>query len=294
MPAAAAPVGAMLVAVKQLVGHAGGDRVDRVVEDVDGNLLRRPEHHRRGDLESWKRHLGAAPDRGPVCGSRRASGHTGGREQATHHAPAGAVAPVRQVVEARRRDIVLEGRDSKRLGRRSRRRGARLATPQPRLDRARNGHRGGAGKARDQALADAARERAEDLHDSTCAGLPLPPRSAAGSTETCASSRSRMCSPTLTAFAVAVSAGFTALEDGKKLVSTTYRLSTSWALQWTSSTESAGSVPKRAVPHAWAMPASGICWSSTEKRGIAVVWHPSGPSRSLSLPSNRLCGSWLA
>jgi hypothetical protein len=35
---------------------------------------------------------------------------------------------------------------------------------------------------------------------------------------------------------------------GKKLVSTTYRLSSSWALQFTSSTEAAGSAPNRQVP----------------------------------------------
>ena len=44
---------------------------------------------------------------------------------------------------------------------------------------------------------------------------------------------------------MAVSAGFTAPMLGKKLVSTTYRLSTSCALQLTSRTELAGSVPKR-------------------------------------------------
>ena len=51
-----------------------------------------------------------------------------------------------------------------------------------------------------------------------------------------------MCSPTRIAFAMAVSAGFTAPMLGKKLVSTTYRLSSSWALQSTSSTEVAASV----------------------------------------------------
>ena len=35
---------------------------------------------------------------------------------------------------------------------------------------------------------------------------------------------------------------------GKKLVSTTYKLSSSCALQFTSSTEVLGSVPKRQVP----------------------------------------------
>src|SRR5271157_1400511 len=57
-------------------------------------------------------------------------------------------------------------------------------------------------------------------------------------------------SPTRIALAMAVSAGFTAPMLGKKLVSTTYRLSTSCALQLTSRTELAGSVPNRQVP-AW-------------------------------------------
>src|ERR1039458_2195515 len=60
------------------------------------------------------------------------------------------------------------------------------------------------------------------------------------------------CSPTRIALAMAVSAGFTAPMLGKKLVSTTYRLSTSCALQLTSSTDVAGSVPKRQGPGPWA------------------------------------------
>ena len=48
------------------------------------------------------------------------------------------------------------------------------------------------------------------------------------------------CSPTRMALAIAVSAGFTAPMLGKKLVSTTYRLSSSWALQSVSRTEVAG------------------------------------------------------
>ena len=45
---------------------------------------------------------------------------------------------------------------------------------------------------------------------------------------------------------------------GKKLVSTTYRLSSSWALQSTSSTEAAGSVPNLQVPAWCAQPATGM------------------------------------
>ena len=70
-----------------------------------------------------------------------------------------------------------------------------------------------------------------------------------------------MCSPTRSALAIAVSAGFTAPMLGKKLVSTTYRLSSSWALQLTSSTEVAGSVPNRQVPAWCAQPAIGMLMS---------------------------------
>jgi hypothetical protein len=55
-----------------------------------------------------------------------------------------------------------------------------------------------------------------------------------------------------------VSAGFTAPDDGKKLASTTYRFSTSCALQSRSSADVAGSSPNRIVPFWWATPASGI------------------------------------
>src|SRR5262245_12710677 len=60
--------------------------------------------------------------------------------------------------------------------------------------------------------------------------------------------RSARCSPTRMALAIAVSEGFTAPMLTKKLVSITYRLSSSCALQFTSSTELPGSVPKRHVP----------------------------------------------
>ena len=61
--------------------------------------------------------------------------------------------------------------------------------------------------------------------------------------------------------AIAVSAGFTAPMLGKKLVSTTYRLSSSWALQSVSRTEEAGSVPNRQVPAWCAQPATGMLMS---------------------------------
>ena len=56
------------------------------------------------------------------------------------------------------------------------------------------------------------------------------------------------CSPTRMPLAIAVRAGLTAPMLGKKLVSTTWRLSSSWALQLTSSTDVAGSSPNRQVP----------------------------------------------
>src|SRR5712664_3268311 len=71
---------------------------------------------------------------------------------------------------------------------------------------------------------------------------PAPPR------RLTYASRSRRWSPTRSAFAMMVSPGFTAPEDGKKLASTTYRLSTSCALQLRSSADASGSVPNRIVP----------------------------------------------
>src|SRR5207244_4157527 len=59
----------------------------------------------------------------------------------------------------------------------------------------------------------------------------------------------RRCRPTRKACAAIVSAGFTAADDGKKLASTTYRLSWSHALHIGSSAEVAGCAPKRTVPH---------------------------------------------
>ena len=65
-----------------------------------------------------------------------------------------------------------------------------------------------------------------------------------------------------------MSAGFTAPMLGKKLVSTTYRLSSSCALQFTSSTDALGSVPKRAVPAWCAQPAIGMSFFMYAKRWI--------------------------
>src|SRR5262249_57152763 len=120
------------------------------------------------------------------------------------------------------------------------------------LDRARDRHRRRAGDTGHDALADRACERVGCSHEtitSSTRGIAWAP------------SRSVRWSPTRSAFAIAVSAGLTAADDGKKLVSTTYRLSRSWAFQSTSRTDVLGSFPKRAVPQLWAMPAIGICWS---------------------------------
>src|SRR5438876_443518 len=70
--------------------------------------------------------------------------------------------------------------------------------------------------------------------------------------------RSRMWLPTRSALAMMVRAGFTAPLEGKKLPSTTYRLSSSCALQLRSSAEVSGSFPNRMVPFWRATPASGI------------------------------------
>ena len=51
-----------------------------------------------------------------------------------------------------------------------------------------------------------------------------------------------------------VRVGFTAEDEQKKLASTAYRLSSSCALQFTSSTDAAGSAPKRRVPFWCAVP----------------------------------------
>src|SRR5215207_556428 len=92
--------------------------------------------------------------------------------------------------------------------------GALLAA-RPRLQRARHGHRSGTEEPGDQALADAGRYLAHAVHDASwsCSSRLLFP--------VAAPSRSIRWSPTRSAFAIAVSAGFTALDDGKKLVSTT-------------------------------------------------------------------------
>src|SRR5436190_2862768 len=243
-------------AVEQLVGEAGGRRVDQVVEEVDGDLLLLPEDRRWSDVQGGQRHLRGAVDRGAVGGGGGLWGEAGGREQPADDPPARAVAPVREVVESGLGEVRLELLDAKDLRCRASRRRARRPAAELRLDRARGGHGGGPGDSGHEARADARRDLRWRGHAITSVALaPFPRRAAASSG---APIRSAMWSPTRSAFAIAVSAGFTALDEGKKLVSTTYRLSTSWALQLTSSADVRGSVPKRTVPHWCATPASGM------------------------------------
>src|SRR6516165_2116091 len=61
-------------------------------------------------------------------------------------------------------------------------------------------------------------------------------------------SRSSRWSPTRSALAMMVRVGLTAALDGKKLPSTTYKLSTSCVRQLRSSADVVGSPPKRIVP----------------------------------------------
>ena len=63
-----------------------------------------------------------------------------------------------------------------------------------------------------------------------------------------APSRSSRWSPTRNALAIIVNVGFTAELDGKKLPSTTYKLSTSCVRQLRSSADDRRSRPKRIVP----------------------------------------------
>src|SRR5204863_8535052 len=140
--------------------------------------------------------------------------------------------------------------------RRSGREGAQAGL---RLDRARVRLRGGAGGAADGPLAETVCDVRERHQAITSCGSRVG-----------APSRSIRWSPTRSAFAIAVSAGLTAVDEGKKLVSTTYRLSTSCALQFTSSADVVGSLPNRTVPHWCATPASGIRPSRINWFGTSV------------------------
>src|SRR6185503_5405714 len=206
-----------------------------------------PHRDRRRDVQGGKHDLLVPPDRRQVRGRCRL-GRQDGAERRAHHAPAGAVAPVRQEAESLLRRVVGELGDAEDLRGGVGRRGTGGATPHVLLDRARHGHRGRASEAGNQALAEGGGEL-RDPHDAT---------SSSSRPATATPSRSSRWSPTRSALAMAVSAGFTALDDGKKLVSTTYRLSSSCALQFTSRAELAGSSPKRTVPLWCATPASGM------------------------------------
>src|SRR6266567_2657104 len=70
-----------------------------------------------------------------------------------------------------------------------------------------------------------------------------------------------------------VSAGFTAPLEQKILPSTTYRLSSSCALQLRSSALVFGSFPNRMVPFWCATPASGMRWPRYKLRAKRPSWH---------------------
>src|SRR4029453_15299264 len=104
----------------------------------------------------------------------------GRAEQAAHDPPAGAVAPVREVVEAGTGDVVVERRDPESLGGRAGGGGARGAPAQARLERARHGHRRGAEEPGDEAVADGRRQLGQRFHDAiswNCASKLAPRRS---------------------------------------------------------------------------------------------------------------------
>src|SRR5436190_22213290 len=130
------PAGRASPIAQQLVGDPGRGGVDRVVKGVDRDLPRCPEDSGRGDVEGGQGHLRASPDGGAVRGGRGARRQTEGIEQATYGSPAGAVTPVREVVEPRVRDLIGEGGDPERFGGGTRRRRAWLAVAEPRLERA--------------------------------------------------------------------------------------------------------------------------------------------------------------
>ena len=100
--------------------------------------------------------------------------------------------------------------------------------------------------------------------------------------------RSVRWSPTRRALAMAVSDGFTAPMLGKKLVSTTYRLSTSWALQFTSRALEAGSFPNLTVPAWWAVAPIGMLLCRYRLRSSR--WCSCVP-RCPSMPVEAPCGA---
>ena len=90
-----------------------------------------------------------------------------------------------------------------------------------------------------------------------------------------------------------VSVGFTAPIEGKKLASVMYRLSSSCALQWRSSTELAGSVPNRQVPAWCAVPPIGMSLPRYRRRSIRCGHAPNGVSNPSSLARRRFAASSL-
>src|SRR5262249_30321272 len=105
------------------------------------------------------------------------------------------------------------------------------------------------------------RHPSQALHDGAAvdhADLSATRHRRSGRVIDCHRNRCSRWSPTRIALAIAVSDGFTAPMLTKKLVSTTYKLSSPCALQFTSSTEVFGSRPNRQGPAWFGRPATGL------------------------------------
>ena len=157
-PGGGDPSGAVAASGRDdLVREAGRDGVDGVVEHVDGDFLAPPEHD-GGAMSSAGRVTRRCP-RPPRRGRRSPCGrHAGRAEEPAHDAPAGAVAPVERSLK----------RATRAPSSNSRCRApwrwpwpARSRTARPRSFASsvlETRHRGGAGDAGEDALADRARE----------------------------------------------------------------------------------------------------------------------------------------
>src|SRR5207249_1712652 len=103
---------AVLRPAQPVADEARRGGVDEVVEDVERDLLLLPEDHGRRDLEGGERHEGTAPDRREVHRRRALRAESELAEDRAGDAPAGAVAPVREVAETGLRPCILELRDA--------------------------------------------------------------------------------------------------------------------------------------------------------------------------------------
>ena len=200
----------------ELVGEAGGDRVDGVVEGVDRDLLAAPEHD-GGATSSAGSITCALPHTAAPCAAVAAAATARPRRAARARRP------------SRCRSPSARGREARLVRRRRRTRlmpstfavasaGAVLARaaaqPRPRACSTRSSRRCRRRRRRGPCRC-VLGQRVERRHASHLLGRRGPVRLAH------APSRSSRWSPTRSALAIAVSAGFTALDDGKKLVSTT-------------------------------------------------------------------------